>query len=359
MRDLSNWEKCYYSTRSRLSIPYLDLKEKWPVGFLDRLKMWKMGFLCDKFVAYDFKKYEPDKYLTDYQQVMARFINYPYSEILNNKLIFEKVFSRHVKVPKSYAVIDSGRISLLDPEAKDIVTDGENILRVIEELCCKFGRVVLKPVKGALGKGVMIIVHSGQGQLVVNNQQWSSEELAYFLGSLKLYLVSEYIEQAAYSKQIYPFAANAMRILTMFDPYDNQPFIAAAVKRFGTDASAPVDNNGAGGICASVNLETGELSSASQFTKTGIIWHDFHLNSGAQIKGIRIPNWTAVKEKVLEIAGRYPFIKYVGWDILDQDDGIVALEGNNHPQFRLLQIHKPILLDPRVVNFYRYHKIIG
>ena len=358
MRDLQVWEKIYYSIRSRLSIPYSDFKYKWPLGFLKRLRMWKMGFIGDKYIAYDFSNNKPDKYLSDYQQVMARFINAPFSEILNNKLIFEKMYSSVVKVPKNYLLINDGKVFKLDSTETEEYFNAISVYGAVERLCRKYGRLVLKPMRGALGRGILIVTYVDLDELIINKERKKRAELEGFFNSLKLYLVTEYVEQASYSKLLYPLSANTMRILTMINPEDNQPFITAAVKRIGTDLSAPVDNNSIGGISASINLETGELGSASQFTGTSLVWHDYHPNSGAKIKGTFLPNWPAVKDKVLEIAGRYPFIKYVGWDILDQDNGIVALEGNNHQQFRLLQIHKPILLDPRAVNFYRYHKII-
>ena len=358
VRSLKLWEKYYYSTRSRCGIPYNDIKNNSSVGFLSKLKMWKMGFLSDKVVAYDFKNYKANRYLTDHQQAMTRFINYPYSAILNNKLVFEKVFSNQVKVPKSYAIIDNGSLLLLDPEFTDVVTNANDIYRSIKEMCFKCGNIVLKPIKGALGKGVFIVTCINEYEFLVNNKLWTKEKLSSYLGSLKLCLVSEYLDQANYSKQLYPNATNTLRVVTMINPVDNKAFIAVAVKRMGTDQSAPVDNNSNGGICASINLETGELSSASQFTKSIILWHDYHPNSGTQIKGIQIPKWTSIKENVLSLANRNNFLKYVGWDVLEQNNGIAFLEGNNHPRFRLHQIHKPILEDQRVVDFYKYHKII-
>lgn len=53
-----------------------------------------------------------------------------------------------------------------------------------------------------------------------------------------------------------------------------------------------------------------------------------------------------------------PYIKYVGWDIVITDDDIVAIEGNNHPALKVIQLHEPFLKDPRVRKFYKHYGII-
>jgi len=358
MLRLVKWSKVYYKTRSRLRVIRLDFQSRWPLGLPKRLKMWKLGFLSDKYVAYDLKKNDYRQYTTDYQEIMARFINHPYSEILNNKLIFERFYGEHVKIPRSYAIIDKGLIYGYDCHRKGYNEPRTNIGLEVKKLAGQYGKLVLKPIKGAMGEGVMILSGAGAERLSINNSVYEISALEDSFRSLKNYFVSEYIEQAVYSKNIFPEAMNSMRILTMIDPDNSMPFIAAAVKRIGTSKSAPVDNNTIGGIAAAIDIDTGELSKASQFTGGEVVWHSKHPDSGAVIEGLVIPNWANIKEQIYKLLMCFPMIKYVGWDIAEQDEGIVALEGNNHPQMRLLQIHKPLLADERVVRFYRYHQII-
>ena len=40
------------------------------------------------------------------------------------------------------------------------------------------------------------------------------------------------------------------------------------------------------------------------------------------------------------------------------DDGFRILEGNQYTDVNLLQIHGPLLADPRVAAFYRRHRVI-
>jgi hypothetical protein len=358
MRELKRWNRSYYKLRSRLAIIRIDLKAKWPLGINKRLKMWKIGLLSDKYTAYDLKRNDYRLYTTDFQEIIARFINYPYSEVLNNKLIFERFYREHVKVPRSYAIIDNGLIYEYRLTNKGFTEPKTIIGPELEKLAEQYGKLVMKPIKGAMGAGVMIVSSAGAGRLAINNKVYDTSALEESLRSLKQYFISEYIEQASYSRNIFPGAMNSMRILTMIDPEENRPFIAAAVKRFGTHKSAPIDNNAIGGIAAAIDMDTGELSKAAQFTGKEVIWHSKHPDSGVAIEGVVIPNWAAIKEKIYSLLICFPMIKYVGWDIAEQDEGIVALEGNNHPQARLLQIHKPLLEDERVARFYRHHQII-
>lgn len=50
----------------------------------------------------------------------------------------------------------------------------------------------------------------------------------------------------------------------------------------------------------------------------------------------------------------------LGWGLyfIKYNDGEGYLEGNNHPNDRINQIHRPLLLDPRVVGFFRMHGLI-
>ncbi len=79
--------KLYNSVRSRLGIIKTDLRSGNPLGFIKKLRMWGIGFLGDKYIAYNLDRNNRKDYLTDFQGVMARFINELYSEILNNKML--------------------------------------------------------------------------------------------------------------------------------------------------------------------------------------------------------------------------------------------------------------------------------
>ena len=81
------------------------------------------------------------------------------------------------------------------------------------------------------------------------------------LAPLRRYLITEFVVQAPYAASIYPHTTNMVRILTLWDLAVGRPFLAAAVHRFGTARSAPVDNwhGGWGGLSARIDLDSGVL----------------------------------------------------------------------------------------------------
>jgi hypothetical protein len=254
--------------------------------------------------------------------------------------------------PKIYAWLYAGRLRALCDEWRETSLD-DLITRPNEH-----GKIVLKPVRGIGGRGIFIIgLH---GNLInVNNQIVSLAQVRAQLSKLNDYVVTEFVQQGEFPLSIFPGAVNTIRILTMSDPDTEEPFVAAAAHRFGSQASAPVDNLHAGGLSSLIDLESGALSAAAERGEDRLIMHDVHPDTGAQISGRVVPNWSALKEQVLEVANRLPFLCYVGWDIALTAKGPVFIEGNKQPNPRPFQLHRPLLLDPRIKRFYEKHGIIG
>lgn len=71
-----------------------------------------------------------------------------------------------------------------------------------------------------------------------------------------------------------------------------------------------------------------------------------------------VPNWRETKEKVLKLASKLPYLPYVAWDIVPLDTEILIIEANNCSDVSFLQVHKPLLKDKKVREFYEYHGII-
>ncbi|HHW69852.1 MAG TPA: hypothetical protein GX392_00685 [Clostridiales bacterium] len=352
MKNLNAIQKTYYSCKSRFDIIKNDIKSDNNLGFFKRLKMWQLGFLSEKYYLYNLEHNNFRDYLSDHNHEMSRFINQPYNVILDDKIIFEKIISQYIRVPKNYALIDNGNILPLQSKVK--INDIDSLIYI----CKKESGLVIKPVRGSQGRGVKIL-HIKNNVIFKNGKEIKRQELENIISNLDNFIITEFIEQGQYSRNLYPGSTNTIRVVAMMDPHTHKPFIAGAAQRIGGKASGGLDNFAQGGYSANIDLNSGELSAAVTRLETeNLIWHNKHPDTDSQIKGVKIPGWHNIKHKLLCVMEELPYIKYVGWDIVLTDDDIVVIEGNSYPQPRVIQIHTPLLKNDQVKEFYKYYSII-
>jgi hypothetical protein len=221
------------------------------------------------------------------------------------------------------------------------------------DLLARRRRLVLKGTKGWGGSDIVVMEDLG-GEISLAGIPVSRVEAHRHLASRKEHLLVEYVEQAAYAREIFPDSANSIRMLTMIDLDTGEPFLARAVHRFGSRNTRRMDNFTQGGICAMVDPETGRLSRGIRVLPSGRPETiDSHPDTGAQITGVVIPGWQDVLRRVLEIAGEHPYLPYVGWDVVVTANGPRLLEGNANSGTDVLQVHGPLLAEPRIRRFYK------
>ncbi len=320
-----------------------------------RRKLWclRRGFLPMSYDLYTLGENDPGEYLSDRQREMTWVLNWPYAGILDDKLGFDHTLKQlGAPTPKTRALVIKGRLRPMDGGRSVVVTDWWR------EHLDRLGRLVLKPIWGAKGNGISIVEGFGAG-CRVNGQKMAWHELEARLSRMDRYLVSDYAQQAFYAQEIFPGSANSIRILTMHDE-DGVPFIAAATHRFGSNGSSrPVDNWSAGGLSAGVDLESGELSAGvTSLEFSRMERHDHHPDTGTPIKGNTVANWDVIRAGIVEVAGKVPFLPYIGWDVVATDSGYLIIEGNKQSDVNLLQVHRPLLRDPRVRAFYERERIL-
>ncbi|MFC6725999.1 sugar-transfer associated ATP-grasp domain-containing protein, partial [Halobium palmae] len=225
------------------------------------------------------------------------------------------------------------------------------------DLLDRQGVLVLKPTYGYGGDGVFVCRRRSGGDYSVNGESRPRSDVATLVDDLRDYLVWEFVEQASYAERIFPGSVNTLRVLTLWDYEAGEPFVAGAVHRFGSRRSAPVDNWSLGGLSAEIR-DDGTLSEAARWGSAAgrVDWHAAHPDTEARIEGESVPNWNAVRDRVLEMAATFPYLPRIGWDIVLTPDGrSVVLEINTHPGVETLQVHRPLLADHRTRRFYEYH----
>jgi len=320
-----------------------------------RRKAWclRHGFLPRTYDLYCLDRNDWREFVTDRQRELTWAVNWPYAGILDDKLGFDAML-RHAgaPTPELRALILHGRLQPLDERRPNA---GEDWWR---ERLDEVGRLVLKPIWGGLGGGIKVLERSTAG-CRINGEEVTLAELDDRVSRMDRYVVSEFAQQAAYAQEIFPAAGNTLRVLTMHDEH-GVPFIAASAHRFGTQrSSGPVDNVSSGGLCALVDLETGVLADGVGLAEFGHTErYDRHPDTGARITGTKVANWEMIRAGILDVAARLPFLPYVGWDVMTTDAGYLIMEGNKQSDVGLLQVHRPLLRDPRVRAFYEREGIL-
>ncbi len=318
-------------------------------------KVWCMrnGFMPMCWDLYNLAVNDHREYLSDRDREMTWILNWPFAAILDDKLGFYYLLKQlGAPTPEIRALVLRGRLEPLDgPRLTNVDT-------WLEDHLDRLGRLVLKPIWGAKGKGISIIERA-HGACLVDGRPATLAELKQRLSTMDRYMITDFAEQAAYAREIFPGSANSIRILTMVDE-DRRPFIASAAHRFGAVRSqGPVDSWSRGGLSAGIDLETGTLSAAvTSLEYSYMERHDRHPDTGTAITGNRVAGWDSICRGVLELAGKLPYLPYIGWDVIATDSGYLVIEGNKQSNVGFLQVHRPLLRDARVRAFYEREGIL-
>lgn len=318
-----------------------------------RISYWLKGFHSQRPVRYDFKKWNYKSFVSDIEMIKLTFLNYPYSKLLRNKMIFANYFRNYFKTPKNYFLLSNGYIKTVSDDIA--LKTFEDIERFLEQK----NNIILKPVFGARGNGIYLLEAGVDSQILLNKKKISKQELSTFLTNLNEYLGCEFIDQGRFSKKFFQQTTNTVRITTMYNEETKSAFIPYALMRFGRPKTIPADNSAIGGLLSMIKLETGELEAAIEFDSNGEpIYYDSHPETGEIIKGVSIPNWRNLVKKILEIAEIIgPIIKIVGWDIVLRDEDFVVIEGNNGPDLFIQGISTPLAKYDNVKSFLKCYKI--
>lgn len=320
-----------------------------------RLRAWRHWFSCRDWLLYDLDHRDPGEYLPHHASLDFA-LKHANSGSLNDKLLFARGLAAiGMDHPRPLAFMQRGRIHPFTGGEKDPPAGAW-----LAGQAARHGGIVLKPVIGLAGSGLLFIRESASG-LTANGAAVTVSGLDELAAGLDQYLITEEVKQAAYAAAIFPQATNTLRILTLWDYQANEPFIAAAVHRFGSSRSLPVDNfhAGSGGLCANIDIVSGLLGPALTLDESGGLCRQrHHPETGAAIDGVSVPGWMEVRAAVLRVAAAFPESPFVGWDIALGENGPMFIEANVPPSIHVWQIHGGLLRDPRARAFFKAHGML-
>lgn len=288
------------SGKSRISA-FADIVKcglKYQAGYMD-YKLFKMYELNDAERAKILTRGKNDAYV-------RRLNDKEYVGIFSDKAEFNKRFDKYLC--RDWILLDENN----EDEFKRYLQGKE--------------KVIVKPLGLCCGKGIEII----------ETVERDPHELYEYLLKNECPLVEEVVVQSKTISAIYPSSVNTIRVVTVLSER-NVPSIVAAFFRIGTGGNV-VDNFNHGGITAPINIETGKIEHKAR-SKSNIYFSE-HPDTGAQILGFTIPNWSELTDYAKKLALVIPQMRYVGWDICITEKGFAVIEANEYPGNDLYQIPK-------------------
>ncbi len=336
---------------------YKESKASVKLGFFKRLRSNLKGFTSESIILYKNNpvKYDLGLYLSDYQRYnKAPRLNERHGIILADKNLFTDFMHKHRQfLPHVFALVKKGKIVAEDTNLYTI-----DSIKAIEKVIKETTAIVFKPIAGYAGHGILVCKWLDD-ELWLNNTKSSFADLDQEIKKFDNYIVSEYVFQADYASIIFSRTANTIRAFTIYDDETQTASVVAAIHRFGTNKSYPVDNFTRGSLSTAIDLESGVLGmSASHSTGGKVLWTETHPDSKAVINGVKIPNWNFIKVQLIMLAKYSHYTPVIGWDIISTNDGMKIIEANDSPGVDLIQIHKPLLINPTLADFYTKKRIL-
>jgi hypothetical protein len=284
----------------------------------------------------ELKPEEKASYLTRalYDRHLAPLDPPQYAAVVADKYVFAQVFSSQgLPVPRSYGVYHPfhGRTA-----AGGELRAAKDLYRLLNTELAAPG-MVIKPVQGTFGLGVLVFVERGASKpttlVHVNGDRYPWDKLA---GILNLpnphahpgYLIEERIEQHPSLAKIHPHSLNTTRVVTL-RANDGSLHVIGALLRIGVDKSG-VDCLSEQHLNVPVDLATGKMGPVAQ--REGKTYKRLaeHPVSRVRIAGEMLPQWPEVKQLALKAAAAARNLRLVGWDIGLSPNGPVLIDGNQN-----------------------------
>ena len=292
-----------------------------------------LGFTAEEYIIYDLKHNEPAEYLSEYEREFFRNAVRDYRVLLDDKIVFYSIIRNFTQANRIFAYKMHGRFVALEEGF------GED---AIPARIREFGKMAYKETGSGGGVGFRLLEFS-DGAFSINRKPATEEDILFLLRKDGFFL-EEFCCQGAFEQQLWPYSVNTIRIVSL-DLHDDVR-IAAAFQRIGIDRENCVDNVCAGSLYAAIDLNTGVLSAARSRAPGNFIesdrtprWFPKHPGTGAQIEGIRIPNWTWLCDEIRDLHRKLAFteIEFIAWDVALLDDGFKIIEANTSCGMRILQ----------------------
>lgn len=312
--------------------------------FLEKLWATRHGFISYRLHQYGITPENWKNYIADFEYKWLRHINNECRHWMEDKITVKYVCSEYNRFfPEYYYHISlkngNNKILPMMDCPKGYTNTYEDIFRLVQEKGC----LALKPDEGSHGDGFYKLSWEN-GKYYLNHQPTEKEAVLAILQDVNnRYLVTEYINMHPEIKRIYAGAVNTIRMI-VFKKDGKNPVIGNAYMRFGSKRTGAVDNMGAGGMYAQIDVDTGRFHDAKIIEANEIKPCLYHPDTNEKIEGY-LPNWEKVKQDVLDVARSIPQLEYFGFDLALTEDGLKFPEINRFPDYPAIEKYSPATID--------------
>lgn len=237
--------------------------------------------------------------------------NYKYAD--DKYLAKEIMEANGVKCPKTYGVVEK---------------IGE--IEEVWQMASQWRMLVVKPAKGAGGKGILILKKEGE-QWLMGCKPISESHIfthianiifgVFSFGDDDRALIEEYVRPHEFFAEIYPVGVPDFRIILL------KGVPVMGMLRMPTAKSGGKANLHQGGLGIGVDMKTGRLKYAYDGKKHVSV----HPDSGSTILDKPIPHWKELVALAIQTALEFP-LDYLGVDlVMDKAKGPMVMEVNVRP----------------------------
>ncbi len=294
----------------------------------------KYGFSSRESKLYNLPKNDYREYITTWESYQPRLIENRNFVISDDKFLFSTVLKNYVDVPEIYAIINKGKVHTV---CNDDITN-QNIY----DYMLSVGGGVIKDRGGHSGFDVYVF-DCENDSLISNTKTVTKKDLDDIISTMQDGLFQQRMIQGKFENTLFDKSINTLRIISMKKSDSFEHEIVAALQRIGTNKTRGIDNFAQGGGTAIIDVDTGIMSSMTCMDSVddcgNRIFFSTHPDSGAQIEGVRIPNWDNIKNTLVDITKKLPLFEYIAWDVVVKDDGISVIETNMKSSLGVFQVH--------------------
>lgn len=342
-----------------------DDEQAFPVEDEDK-KRWALekGFYPGRIELYGLIADNWKLFVPDYQYFMLHPMNNHFLKWLDKTSLKYVLNSNgcEVVMPEYYVYVENelcgGRWTYLMDCPSDIPKNKDFLWNLLKRQKI----LAMKPNSGTSGGLGFIKLELRDDDIYENNKLIDMSRFEEIRDTMRNYIITEYCQQHHELARIWPDSECTLRVIMCKDPTADKYALTTwsnvvSFARFGTRQSGGASNLSAGGVGIGFDFETGVFKTTGvryrRFCEDGNWEINKHPDTGILWEGFCLPNWKAVKTKLIRVCQHISSLDYLGFDIIITEDGMKLCEINTHAALDYSQVMSGAALSsPKVREFF-------